>query len=82
MQDHLPRDVTVYSELSPPTSTISQGNILTDLSIDQCFGGVFSEVLLFRYVLACAKLSQTNHHSGTLDHLIQCKSPQVSDKVG
>lgn len=71
MQDHFPRDVTVYSELSPSESIINQGNTLTDLSTGQCLRGIFSKVSLFSYVLAYAWLIQTSYHGGTLDHLTQ-----------
>lgn len=82
MQDHFPRDVTAHSELGLPIPIINQGSPPPRLVYNQCFGGIFSKAPLFRYVLACAKLTKINQLRGMLDggfhHLTQCKKLQIS----
>ena len=60
-QDHLPRDGTAHSGLSPPTPIINQEKGSPAMPTGQSDGGMFSvEVLSSQMTMACVELTKTN----------------------
>lgn len=74
MQDHQPRDDTIYIRLSSPTSKLRKCH--TALSTTQFYGGIFSiEVAFTHRTLTCIKLTKlSNLHMTTIFISVQAFS--------